>query len=65
MDAYFPMKRKPLLLPNVAVSAIVALSLYWHHWIQVQRASEKNHARALIAKRSSNRQRAYHPAPLP
>ena len=59
------MKRKFLVLPIVAVAAVVALSLYWSHWIQEQRASERAETRALITKRSSNRLRAAHPAPLP
>ena len=59
------MKRRSLLLSIIAFSVAMALLLYWRHWIQEQREREKAEARALITKRSSNRQRALHPATLP
>ena len=59
------MKRTPWLIPLVAVAAVVAVLLYWRHWIHEQRTIDKAEARALIAKRTAKRTRATHPAPLP
>jgi hypothetical protein len=59
------MKRKSWRMPIIAVAAVIALLLYWRHWIHEQRAGEKAQAHALIAKRSTKRDQAVHPAPLP
>jgi hypothetical protein len=59
------MKRKSPLPPIIVVAAIAAVLLYWRHWIHEQRMMEKAEARALVAKRSTKRANAAHPAPLP
>lgn len=53
------------LKPVIVVVAIVALLLYWRHWIHEQRASEKTEARALVAKGKTAQVRSAHPDPLP